>query len=97
VVAHSVRVAEARQDVSRVLDDPAVRAQVKKFGVEPQQLQKRVALLTESEVLELQSQIMPLAEQLEAAAQEGNRKKALIWVLVGVVAALTIAMFLYYS
>jgi len=98
VVAHSAKVTQARSDVTRVLSHPQVRAQVKKLGAKPDQLRQQVAGLSDAEILELQSQIMPLAEQMETAAQDGgNRNKILIITLAVVMALLTLAMFMFFS
>ena len=98
VVAHSAKVTQARSDVTRVLSLPEVRAQVKKFGAKPDNLRQQVASLGDAEILELQRQLMPLAEQMETAAQDkAKRNKILIIVLAVAIAALTFTMFMLYS
>ena len=98
VVAHSAKVTQARSDLTRVLSHPQVRAQVKKFGAKPDMLRQQLAGLSDTEILELQSQIMPLAEQMEAAGQDdGNKKKILLITLGVVIALLTLAMFMFFS
>ena len=98
VVAHSAKVTQARSDVTRVLSLPEVRAQVKKFGAKPDNLRQQVASLGDAEILELQRQLMPLAEQMETAAQDkAKRNKILIIVLAVAIAALTFTMFMLFS
>ena len=64
------------------------------MGVRPDRLQERVKVLTDSEVLALQRQLMPLEEQRRAA---GVNTKILIPVVAVGVGAMTVAMFMFYA
>ena len=73
VQAHSTNVAEARRHLTQFLNQPKVRSQVERIGIQPAQLQDRVGVLGDSEILSLQQQIMPLEEQLRTAGIGKNQ------------------------
>jgi hypothetical protein len=67
VVASSTESAAARQSVRDFLARPEVQSQIERMGFEPSDLQSRVALLSDSEILRLQSQMMSAEQQMQTA------------------------------
>ncbi len=82
VQSHAAKVAEARRHIAGLLDHSKVPAAVK----------QRVAVLSDSEILELERQVMPHELQIKAAGMEN---KYLIPVLAGVSAGLAVGMFMF--
>ena len=58
VVASSAEAVTARQSVQDFLARSEVRTQIERMGFEPAAVSSRVALLNDSEILRLQSQVM---------------------------------------
>jgi hypothetical protein len=80
VQAHSVSADKARHHLTKLLDHPAV----------PAQLKARVAVLSDAEILKLERQIMPLEERMKAAGME---EKYLIPLIAGISGGLAFMMF----
>ena len=71
VVASSAEVATARQSVQDFLARSEVRTQIERIGFEPADVSSRVALLSDSEILRLQSQVMSADQQIRTAGMPG--------------------------
>jgi hypothetical protein len=67
VVASSAEAAAARQSVKDFLARAEVRTQLERIGFEPAAVSSRVALLNDSEILRLQSQVMAADQQVRTA------------------------------
>jgi hypothetical protein len=67
VVASSAEVATARQSVQDFLARSEVRTQIERIGFEPADVSSRVAQLSDSEILRLQSQVMSADQQIRTA------------------------------
>jgi hypothetical protein len=66
-VASSAETATARQSVQDFLARSEVRTQIERMGFEPAAVSSRVALLNDSEILRLQSQVMAADQQARTA------------------------------
>jgi len=71
VVASSAEAATARQSLQDFLARSEVQRQIRRMGLEPADIQSRVALLSESEILRLQSQVMSADQRSRAAGIPG--------------------------
>jgi hypothetical protein len=71
VVASSAEAAAARQSVKDFLARSQVQSQIERMGFEPAAVSSRVALLNDSEILRLQSQVMAADEQIRTAGMPG--------------------------
>jgi hypothetical protein len=67
VVASSAEAATARQSVQDFLARSEVRTQIERIGFEPADVSSRVAQLSDSEILRLQSQVMSADQQIRTA------------------------------
>jgi hypothetical protein len=82
VVASSAEVATARQSVHDFLARSEVRTQIERMGFEPADVSSRVAQLSDSEILRLQSQVMSADQQIRTAGMPGW---AIVLITIGVV------------
>jgi hypothetical protein len=71
VLASSAEAAAARKSVQDFLARTEVRDQVKRMGFEPAVVASRTALLSDSELLRLQAQIMTSDQQIRTAGIPG--------------------------
>src|SRR5512143_1465025 len=71
VLASSAEVTAARKGVQEFLARSEVRDQIKRMGFEPAVLTSRAALLSDSELLRLQGQIMTADQQIRTAGIPG--------------------------
>jgi hypothetical protein len=71
VVASSAEAATARKSVQDFLARSEVRTQIERMGFEPAAMSSRVALLNDSEILRLQSQVMAADQQSRTAGMPG--------------------------
>jgi hypothetical protein len=67
VVASSAEAAKARESVKDFLERSDVRTKIERMGFEPAAVSSRVALLNDSEILRLQSQVMAADQQSRTA------------------------------
>jgi hypothetical protein len=82
VVASSAEGAAARKSVQDFLARSEVRTQIERMGFEPADVASRVALLSDSEILRLQSQVMSADQQIQTAGFPGW---AIVLITVGAV------------
>ncbi len=95
VVASSAEAATARQSVQDFLARSEVRTQIERMGFEPADVASRVALLSDSEILRLQSQVMSADQQIQTAGFPGW---AIVLITVGaVLGVLIILAAIYYG
>jgi len=89
VVASSAEAAAARQSVRDFLARPEVQSQIERMGFEPSDLQSRVAQLSDSEILRLQSQMMSAEQQMRTAGLP-----IWGWIIIAFVIAILVAAIL---
>ena len=82
VFASSAEAAVAWQSVRDFLARSEVRSQIERMGFEPADVESRVALLNDSEILRLQSQVMSADQKIRTAGMPGW---AIVLITVGVV------------
>ena len=79
IVASSAEAAAARQSVKDFLARSQVQSQIERMGFEPAAISSRVALLNDSEILRLQSQVMAADQQSRPAGLP-----AWGWIAIGI-------------
>jgi hypothetical protein len=89
VVASSAEAAAARQSVQDFLARSEVQSQIEQMGFEPADIESRVALLSDSEILRLQSQMMSTHQQIRTAGIPGW---AVLVVVAGIILVLLIIL-----
>jgi len=89
VVASSAEAASARQSVRDFLAWPEVQTQIEWMGLGSADVQSRVAQLSDSEILRLQSQMMSADQQIQTAGLPGG---TLLYVAVGIILVLVIIL-----
>jgi hypothetical protein len=80
VVASSAEAAKARKSVQGFLARSEVRTQIERMGFEPVAVSSRVALLSDSEILRIQSQVMSADQQIRTA---GMKSSTIALIIVG--------------
>jgi hypothetical protein len=83
----------ARKAVHDFLTRPEVTTQIQRFGVAPERLMTQVTMLSDSDVLQLQKQIMNTDLQKETAGLSGA---AIALIVIGGVAAMVLILYLAY-
>ena len=82
VSASSAETAAARKTVQDFLARPEVRNQIERMGFDPAVVASRVALLSDSDLLRLNGQVMEADQQMRTA---GIPTWAIVLIIVGVV------------
>ncbi len=91
-VSHT-QASDARKAVHDFLARPEVTTQIQRFGVTPERLMTRVSMLSDSDVLQLEKQIMNADLQKETAGLSGA---AIALIVIGGVAAMVLILYLAY-
>jgi hypothetical protein len=93
VQASDVQATANRKAVQDFFARPGVAAQIQHLGVAPDRISSSVAMLSDSEVLHLNQQLMAIDLQKETA---GLSKGAIVAIVLGGVAVLAIICYLAY-
>jgi hypothetical protein len=86
VVASSAEAAKARKSVQDFLARSEVQAQLERLGFEPADVSSRVGLLSDTEILRLQSQVMVAEQQIRTAGVP-----VWGWIIIGILVAIGVA------
>jgi hypothetical protein len=86
IVSSSAEAAKAFQSVQDFLARSEVRAQIERLGFDAANISSRAALLSDPEILRLQSQMMAAEQQAKTAGMP-----VWGWIIIGVLTAILIA------
>lgn len=87
VLTSSAEAAKARKSVQDFLARSETQTQIRRMGFEPDAVSSRVALLSDPELLRLQSQVMAADQQIQTAGLQG-------WIIVLITVGVVISVLL---